>query len=228
MEYDIIIIIFLAFGSFVLSKVVAYHVYSKHMDKNNFQKGNNYSNKLNTRKGVEEYLSLRGSGINREYVNAIKENITCDQKILEIGSGPAIDYDYLVSEGYSNLTPSDFSEIFIEDFSRKHSNKTMEKVDLINFNYAKKGAAFEAIILCNVLDDKQGFDINKEEGKRICENIYDSLVKGGIFIGQFLKGNEQASLEIMEAALEDNFLNYVELQNPVDNPNYKILKVIKR
>lgn len=80
-------------------------------------------NVFNDRKRANEYVEMLEGYDNSFIISHFNNNVEKGSKVLELGMGPAIDYEML-RDNYQ-ITVSDTSEAFIEMFREKHNQEAL-------------------------------------------------------------------------------------------------------
>ncbi len=80
-------------------------------------------NVYDDREFIDFYFEMVKDYDNSFVVNNFKNFVKKDSTVLELGMGPALDYDSLKDD--YKITVSDTSQIFIDIFNEKHQNKAI-------------------------------------------------------------------------------------------------------
>jgi 2-polyprenyl-3-methyl-5-hydroxy-6-metoxy-1,4-benzoquinol methylase len=109
-----------------------------------------------------------------------------DSKIFEVGSAGGDDAEFLVESGFTNVTPSDYADSFIEIMRAKGLNPV--KFDIVNDEFAEK---YDFIYCWAVL-----MHLSKEQSKNAIRKIYEALNDNGRIITCVKISDEKNSEEL--------------------------------
>ncbi len=126
-------------------------------------------NIFNDKEFVNMYMSMLEDYDNSFVVNNFKKFIDNKLTILELGIGPALDYEAL-HQTY-NITASDTSEVFIEMFNKKYNSTALN----VCAKYINVEKSFDCIFTNKVLQV-----LNDEEMKESFINQHKTLNNDGI------------------------------------------------
>lgn len=147
----------------------------------NFNRKNHWENIYNT-KSLEEVSWYQPTPeTSMEFIQSL--NLKKDAAVIDIGGGDSFLVDYLLGEGYTNITVLDISEKAIEH-AKKRLGKNAEKVkwmvtDVTQFNPTKKYNIWHDRAAFHFLTDDHDISAYLEiAGKAVKQN-------GCLFIGTF-------------------------------------------
>lgn len=159
-----------------------------------------------TQRSVDEYINL-AKGVNgKELIEKLNKILPSNSALLEIGSGPGIDWRIL-NKSY-NVIGSDNSNQFLNHLINENPNGEFLDLDAITLNTDKKFDGIYSNKVFQHLKDNELSDSIKRQAEILKTNgiICHSLWKGEgseIFNGLFVNYHEEESLkEVFSAYFE--------------------------
>ncbi len=160
-----------------------------------------------TKESVEEYINLAKDVNGKELIEKLKEYLTFNAVLLEIGSGPGTDWNIL-KETYT-VTGSDNSTEFLDHLNTNNPDGEFFELDAVTLETDKR---FDGIYSNKVLHH-----LTDEELKTSVKRQYDILNSNGIICHSFWRGEGSEIFKGMfvnyhsKTALNDIFKNYFEV-----------------
>eukprot|EP01080_Neovahlkampfia_damariscottae_P011653 gene11653-4892_t len=136
---------------------------------------------FNDEKNVQAYIKMCVGFDGEELIKIFKEYVPLKSKILEIGIGPGHDLDILKKD--YNILGTDYSQIFLNIYSKKDSKIKLERVDARNMKM-EKDLKFQGIY-----SNKSLIYFSKEELKKSFQLQSQKLLKDGILFHSFWFGD---------------------------------------
>ena len=111
-------------------------------------------------------------------VEQFKSRIDPSEKVLELGSGPGNDYDFL--KDHYNITGSDYSDVFLKDLQKKYREGKFIKLNALTMNLDEK---YDVIFSNKVLHH-----LSKEHLAISLQKQYETLNEGGMIFHAMWRG----------------------------------------
>ncbi len=150
---------------------------------------------FNNENFVDEYIKMINemNYDNSFIIKCFKDNLKEGSKVLELGMGPALDYESL--KDIYEYTVSDNSDVFIKIFNNINSEKAL-KLNAVTIETNEK---FDCIFTNKVFQC-----LNSEDIRKSFERQYELLNKNGIVIHTFwLKNNETFDNDSNRLSIEE-------------------------
>ncbi len=149
-----------------------------------------------TKESVEEYIELAKDVNGSQLIAKLRQFLSDNSDLLEIGSGPGSDWNIL--NKYYNVTGSDNSKEFLEHLISNNPKGVFCELDAINIETEKKfDGIYSNKVLHHLKDNELINSINRQ---------FEILKPGGIICHSFWKGNGS---EIFKGL----FVNYHDKKN---------------
>lgn len=130
---------------------------------------------------VQFYIKQLDNMDNTWMINQFKEAIEIGKNVLELGSGIGLDYSELKKD--YNITASEYSDVFIDEFKKRLDDDIL-KIDIRNFKLENK-------VDC-IYGNKIIPFIRYAELNNAIENLYNNLNDDGqIFLSTWVGSEEQ-------------------------------------
>lgn len=130
------------------------------------------------KKSVDQYIKLAKDVNGRELISKLKNHLSPESKLLEIGSGPGTDWRIL-NEDF-NVIGSDNSKEFLKHLRSNNPSGIFLEIDAITINTKEN---FKGIYSNKVLQH-----LTNEELSDSIKRQYEVLTDGGIVCHSFWKG----------------------------------------
>jgi len=136
---------------------------------------------FDSEKNVAEYLKLADGYDGKELIKRLRDYVPTGKSVLEIGMGPGKDLNIL--KRYYTVTGSDNSQVFLDNYKKKHGQVKLLKLDAVTLDTKTK---FDCIYSNKVLHHLTKMDL-----KRSLVRQSAILKKNGILMHSFWKGSKQ-------------------------------------
>ena len=157
----------------------------------------------NTKETAIEYIKLAEGYNGGELIDKLKNHLTVNSSLLEIGSGPGSDWKIL-NEKY-NVTGSDSSNEFLDHLKNKYPYGEFIKLDAVSLLTNQK---FDGLYSNKVLHHLNGTEIEKSIKRQ-----HDVLNDDGIICHSFWKGTGSEVFKGLFVNYHDK-LSLIELFKP--------------
>ena len=136
-------------------------------------------------KNIENYIQMAEGYDRRELIAELTKNLARNSTVLEIGMGPGTDLDLL--EDYFQVTGSDYSEIFINRYKKKHPNAKLVVLDAITL---ETDCIYQGLYSNKVL-----IHLTRDELKKSIKRQAKILEPNGIICHSFWHGNKEENYD---------------------------------
>ncbi|MFC2170969.1 class I SAM-dependent methyltransferase, partial [Calditrichota bacterium] len=153
------------------------------------------------RKNVDEYIRMVEDYEAGELIEILKRYLPAGSTVLELGMGPGKDLD-LLAKTYT-VTGSDYSNIFLELYRKKHPSADLLKLDAVSLETDRK---FDCIYSNKVLHHLLKSDIHRSYTRQ-----KELLNDGGLLMHSFWYGDKEEEFQGLRFVYytEDELLNTI-------------------
>lgn len=139
------------------------------------------NNFFQTQKGVDDYIKMAAGFDGKEIIDILETYLPKGSTVLELGMGPGVDLDLL--KKHYVVTGSDFSQIFLDLYTKKHPDADVLLLNAITLETERE---FNAVYSNKVL-----IHLKDEELKKSIANQVKRLTANGIICHSFWAGSGQ-------------------------------------